>query len=263
VAFRYPIELSAGFHVFHVTRAIALPGRTTQVFPSAFRRPTAFLGFNRPFAGFIPQPGGRATFASHGASDQHTVVLVVIDISAGPGPRAVRASASAPIDFRRGDRSPVGVNKICKSDRPGMRMASTSGLWLPSAVRPVSARLAHETILPWALPLAGLSGTSLCIGWARPRYRSPASGPPANNWFATDDSYPLMGLLDVSFPSRATVVLRTSCRPARSSVIAKYWAFASSSLPYSVLMGLMPSSTCSGPRGLIRPTPCLRFCTVR
>jgi len=117
-----------GFTFFHVTRAIALPGRTTQVFPSAFRRPTAFLGFNRPFAGFIPQPGGRATFASHGAFDQHTVVLVVIDISAGPGPRAVRASASVPIDFRRGDRSPVGVNKICKSDRPGMRMASTSGL---------------------------------------------------------------------------------------------------------------------------------------
>jgi hypothetical protein len=222
VAFRYPFELSALSRAFHETRAIALPGRTTQVFPSAFRRPTAFMGFNRPFAGLIPQPGGHATLASRGARDQHTVVLVVIDISAGPGPHAVRASASAPIDFRRGDRSPVGVNKICKSDRPGMRMASTSGLWLPSAVHLVSARLAGETILPWALPLAGLSGTLLCIGRARPRYRSPAPGSPANNSFAADDSYPLMGFLDVSFPSPPSAVLRASCRPARSSVIAKY-----------------------------------------
>ena len=69
-------------------------------------------------------------------------------------------------------------NEICKSDRPGMRMASTSGLLLPSAVRLPSARLAGQAILPWALPLAGLSGTLLCIGRARPRYRSPASGPP-------------------------------------------------------------------------------------
>jgi hypothetical protein len=105
------------------------------------------------------------------------------------------------------------VNKICKSDRPGMRMASTSGLWLPSAVRFVSARLADATILPWALPLAGLSGTSLCIGRARPRYRSPASGPPADNSFAADDSYPLMGLLDVSFPSPASVVFPDELPP--------------------------------------------------
>jgi hypothetical protein len=69
-------------------------------------------------------------------------------------------------------------NEICKSDRPGMRMASTSGLLLPSAVRLPSARLAGQAILPWALPLAGLSDTLLCIGRARPRYRSPASGPP-------------------------------------------------------------------------------------
>jgi hypothetical protein len=63
-----------------------------------------------------------------------------LGISAGPGPRVVRASASAPIDFRRGDRSPVGGNEICKSDRPGMRMASTSGLRLPSAVHAAGTR---------------------------------------------------------------------------------------------------------------------------
>jgi len=89
----------------------------------------------------------------------HTIVLRRRGISAGPGPRAVRASTSAPIDFRRGDRSPVGGNTICKSGRPGMCMASTSGLGLPSAIRCPGARLAGETILPWALPLAGLSGT--------------------------------------------------------------------------------------------------------
>jgi len=40
-------------------------------------------------------------------------------ISAGPGPRAVRASASAPIYFRRGDRSPVGVTRSAKATGRG------------------------------------------------------------------------------------------------------------------------------------------------
>jgi hypothetical protein len=82
------------------------------------------------------------------------------DISAGPGPRAVRASASAPIDFRRGDRSPVGVNTICKSDRPGMRWRRLLGF--DSRLRSVAPGRTFgpaATILPWALPLAGLSGT--------------------------------------------------------------------------------------------------------
>ena len=59
---------------------------------------------------------------------EHTVVHGHIDISAGPGPRAVRAPASAPIDFRRGDRSPVGVNTICEKRSAGDAVASTSGL---------------------------------------------------------------------------------------------------------------------------------------
>ena len=48
-------------------------------------------------------------------SREHTVVLIRVDISARPDPRAVRASASAPIDFRRGDRSPVGVTGSAKA----------------------------------------------------------------------------------------------------------------------------------------------------
>ena len=61
MAFRYPIGLPARRALScEEPRAIALPGRTTQVFPSAFRRPTALLGFIIPFAGLIPQPGGHA-----------------------------------------------------------------------------------------------------------------------------------------------------------------------------------------------------------
>ena len=95
---------------------IALPGRTTQVFPSRFRRrPTALLGFLAPFAVFIPRSGGHAMLASHDVCSSTPLCCSHCGISAGPGPRAVRASASAPIDFRRGDRSPVGVTRSAKA----------------------------------------------------------------------------------------------------------------------------------------------------
>ena len=58
----------------------------------------ALLGFF-PFAGLLPQPGGRAEHARRLNTQR--------DISAGPGPRAVRAAPFAPIDFRRGGPAPV------------------------------------------------------------------------------------------------------------------------------------------------------------
>jgi len=62
--------------------------------------------------------------------------------------------------------------------------------------------LAGATILPWALPLAGLSGTQTISQWRRASAGlDPATDhqPPerrADNSFAADHSYPLMGLLD-------------------------------------------------------------------
>jgi hypothetical protein len=184
----------------------ALPGRTTQVFPSRFhrRRPTALLGFLAPFADLIPPPGGHATLASRDARGCRNTPLCsarCAGISAGPGPPAVRAFSSAPIDFRRGDRSPVGVQRaICKSDRPGMGWLRLLGF--DSRLR--SASSAHvwpkKRVLPWALPLAGLSGTSPCIGRARPRLpiiRLRNIDAP-HSW-TRDPSYPLMGFGDDPF----------------------------------------------------------------
>jgi hypothetical protein len=68
---------------------------------------------------------------------------------------------------------------ICKSDRPGMEMASTSGLQLPSAVRsPAPVRPVERSCLGLRL-LQGWRALLPCIGRARPRIRSPASGTPA------------------------------------------------------------------------------------
>jgi hypothetical protein len=86
-------------------------------------------------------------------------------------------------------------------------------------VRLFSARLAEATILPWALPLAGLSGTrtipqwSPCIGRARPRYQITNPRFAVDNSFAAGDSYPLMGLLDVSFPSRGSLAIPRELPP--------------------------------------------------
>jgi hypothetical protein len=192
------------------------------------------MGFLRPFAGLLPTFGWtrHVCFTVTRASGAHRCARRA-DISARPGPRVVRASASAPIDFRRGDRSPVGNHTdLRKSDRPGMLMASTSGLRFPSAVHLASARLAGGVILPWALPLAGLSGTqtisqwSPCIGRARPRYRSPASGTSTRrSSLARDPSYPLMGLLDVLPITRDLcdfAELLHAIAPMCSRVTAKY-----------------------------------------
>jgi len=92
--------------------SIAQPGRTTQVFPSRFRRrPTALLGFFRALRRFTPAAGWthHACFRMMRAAEATRCRFAPrVGISAGPGPRAVRAFSSAPISFRRGDRSPVG-----------------------------------------------------------------------------------------------------------------------------------------------------------
>ena len=205
VAFRYPFEHRA-----------AWPGDAG---PSllAFVARRRSWGSTRPFAGLIPLIGWTIPPDQSGglASDQLAPIHCRLGISAGPGPRVVRASASAPIDFRRGDRSPVGGNEICKSDRPGMLMASTSGLRLPSAVHVAGTRSSVDLILPWALPLAGLSDTLPCIApgptpraITGPRYvrRATHSPPtrPIRSWaFAT--LLPITHKVPDGLPARAEV----------------------------------------------------------
>jgi len=219
----------------------ALPGRATQVFPQFVARRRSW-GSTRPFAGLLPLPGGHATLASRGGL-AHTVVRP-LDISAGPGPRAVRASASAPIDFRRGDRSPVGGNEICKSDRPGTRWHRLLGFALPSAVRLPGTRWSGETILPWALPLAGLSGTLPCIGSGL----DPAADHQPPDAFDGQLSrrervLSAHGLATLLPATRATRV-RANC--SRRSAVCRDCEGLSLRrfvVLYSVLMGLMPCST--------------------
>ena len=218
-------------------------------------------GSTAPFAGLIPHPGGHSRHmdvaAWQVASSRRPTCR--FGISAGPGPPVVRAPASAPIDFRRGDRPPVGVNEICKSDRPRMRMASTSGLH--SRLRSISraARLATRND-----PALGFASCRVVGHVAAHRSGlDPAADhqppePGAVNSFAARDSYPLMGL-PTSFPSRA---ISASCSPGSPGLRSRL-AFASDVVPYSVLMGLMPCRPEIRPRGLIRPAPCLRFCTFR
>jgi len=64
-----------------------------------------------PFAGLIPRAGGRAAQVRR---------LNVSDISVRPGPRVVRAFASAPIYFRRGDRPPLGEHGKLEGGRSGI-----------------------------------------------------------------------------------------------------------------------------------------------
>jgi len=179
------------------------------------------MGFNQALRRFDPAHGW--TFPPHtivaawqATSSRRSTCR--LGISAGPGPHVVRASASAPIDFRRGDRPPVGGNEICKSDRPGMRMASTSGLQLPSAVRRAGTRSSRAAILPWALPLAGLSGTLPCIA-PGPTPRAITSPRNRHTAICRAPILSARGLSRRSFRSRTKS--RRSCPPCRWFVRAK------------------------------------------
>jgi hypothetical protein len=170
-------------------------------------------GSTTPFAGFIPQPGGHASLASRGGHE-HTVVLIASTFLPVRAHVPFVPPVSAPIDFRRGDRSPVGVTRSAKAIGRGcgwhrllgfcsrLRSVTSAHVWLKQ-------RSCHGLCL-----LQGCRAHSPCIGRARPRYRSPAPGPPSANSFAAGDSYPLMGLATF-IPITPAVLLRASCRPAR------------------------------------------------
>jgi hypothetical protein len=116
----------------------------------ALPRPAALLGFC-PFAGFIPQSGW-----SRGSS---TAATLHSDISVRPGPRVVRAGSSA--------------SRFIFAGMTGRRLVNTSELKRRSVVRiggfdfwastpvcgPPRDQRDREAILPWASPLAGLTGT--------------------------------------------------------------------------------------------------------
>jgi len=81
------------------------------------------------------------------------------DISVRPGPRAVRATPSAPIYFRRGDRPPIENTQVNRKRR-SIGDGRGVDFWASTPVcGPKRDHRDHASILPWALPLAGLSGT--------------------------------------------------------------------------------------------------------
>jgi hypothetical protein len=95
---------------------------------SLVHRPTALMGFQITLRRFTPSDGwtsfsGASCSTRLNKSGFFADPLAFHGISAGPGPRVVSRLLSAPIDFRRGDRPPVGNHAICKSDRPGISMA--------------------------------------------------------------------------------------------------------------------------------------------
>ena len=185
------------------------------------------MGFNTSFAGLIPQPGGHATLALHGASSASTPLCTVTSTFL-----PVRAHVPF-VPLRPPRLIFVGVTdrlleltRSAKSDRPGMRWRRLLGF--DSRLRSVAP--AH--VWPERRSCLGLCLLQGC------RARSCASAgldpatdhqPPerrADNSFAAGDSYPLMGLLDV--PSHhalrrdVTVAIcrHDTARVAR--VIAKY-----------------------------------------
>jgi len=153
-------------------------------------------------------------------------------------------SASAPIYFRRGDRPPVGGNdgeKDEKGGRSGTRMASTSGLRLPSAVRSRGLPLAARIVPALGFASCRVSGTifrasrpgstpigSSASGEVRPRSLRCRRAAALPN--------PLMGFRR---PSRQKCNLRENCS-GRSHPCLRRMLAARFRRPFSVLMGLMP-----------------------
>lgn len=160
----------------------------------------ALLGFF-PFAGLLPQPGGHA--------EQSRRLNTQLDISAGPGPRAVRAASFAPIDFRRGGPAPVKC--VQRAVEPGMTRLRLLGF--SSRLRSVSTAFGRGSILPWALPLAGLWARFCASVRARPRPYHQPPGRLRRQRCRFAVPYPLMGFVA---PLRATRVRRA----ARQSLAA-------------------------------------------
>jgi len=219
------------------------------------------MGFqlDAPFAGLIPRTGGlfarRCSRFARAKRLKDTRVLrrdlcSADGISAGPGPRAVRRRSSAPICFRRGDRPLVEKSEICKSDRPGMSARFDFWASLPSAVR------RRGTRRPRRRSCLGLCLSQGCrtraasheddraTGRARPRFRITSLRARARtHTLSVSVPYPLVGFSG------------SSLRRGLPGELAAG--------PFSVLMGLMPVRPDPDHAACFRPTPCLRFRTVR
>jgi len=186
--------------------------------------PTRSFGavFRYPLRSSLSRPGGSTGPLTRSPGGAHGVLLTSFagllplaggrDVSAAPGPRVVPASSPAPIDFRRGDPNPSSRRGALANAPCGGRTGQVGGavafdFWasFPFAVR--SAAHNNEPILPWALPLAGLSGDAIrASARARPRCGSSASGRAAEITLARSAHHPLVGFGN-SFPvdfARAT-----------------------------------------------------------
>ena len=171
--------------------------------PFCIRRPAALMGFNTSFAGLIPQPGGHAMLALHGASSASTPLCTVTSTFL-----PVRAHVPF-VPLRPPRLIFVGVTdrlleltRSAKSDRPGMRWRRLLGF--DSRLRSVAP--AH--VWPERRSCLGLCLLQGC------RARSCASAgldpatdhqPPerrADNSFAAGRFLSAHGLARRSFPSR-------------------------------------------------------------
>jgi len=175
----------------------ARPGRATQVLPSALS-PDGAPGVQPTLRRFAPADRVDARRERRGRTDLRRAIRRAGG-SSGAAFLPVRAHVSfgaprsAPIDFRRGDRPPVGETRE-KERSAGDEMASTSGLRLPSAVR------APDRLGPGPRSCLGLCLSQGCSGT---RYRASAGldpvadhQPPARSpySFVGDRTYPLVGL---------------------------------------------------------------------
>jgi len=178
---RYPSVRSSPGHspVAPFSRGVPLPVRpqrglvgATQVFPrsppdGAHGVQDALRRFDPADRWTVSRVASDAAKSNRGSSRDP----LAFGISAGPGPRVVCRLSSAPIYFRRGDRSPVGENQICKSDRPGMSVAFDFWASLPSAVRfRGTSRPRKRSCLGLCL-LQGCRALDRASGRARPRFR--------------------------------------------------------------------------------------------
>jgi hypothetical protein len=112
------------------------------------------------------------------------------------GPTCPSHHASAPIDFRRGDRPPDGMRFKRRSAWDlVVGVAWTSGL--RSRLRSDQRLRSRRSILPWALPLAGFRAHFSASDQARPRSHHQ---PPGNLFrlLRNENPYPLMGLSNPS-----------------------------------------------------------------
>ena len=135
-----------------------------------------------------------------------------------------------------------------KGGRPGMSWLRLLGF--NSRLRSdAPTQSAGESILPWALPLAGLTGTYPCIRSGSTPIGSSASGNPRLRQRSGSRASPIRSWVFGVLPDRdmpATRIARGKSHPCLRRMLP-----ARARRPFSVLMGLMPRST----RPASRPAP--------